>query len=114
MMTSLTLIALASMDGTFPTELGSLTAMQSDLGIVGDDYKYMLSKTLPTELGRLTALAEYFEVSANEFTGTLPSELGAMSLFTECGKGCLSDMELTGTLPTELGQWTALTDAGAL
>lgn len=58
---------------------------------------------LRTELGQLTELTE---VSNNQLTGSLPTELGLLLsslIWLQLGNNLF-----TGTIPTELGQLTAL------
>jgi len=65
-------------------------------------YHNQLTGTLPTELGALTDLT-YLWIYNNHLTGTLPSQLGILTRLTRMELGI---NRLTGTLPTELGALT--------
>ncbi|KAK3264720.1 hypothetical protein CYMTET_26558 [Cymbomonas tetramitiformis] len=65
-----------------------------------------LTGTLPTELGELTVMTE-MRLQHNHLTGTLPTEMGKLTAMNALQ---LSDIRLTGTLPTELGELTAMTE----
>ena len=69
-----------NLDGTLPTELGRLTALETIK--LGDGNN--LSGTLPTELGLLTQLS-FFGVKNNLHTGPLPTELGMLTRFASTG-----------------------------
>eukprot|EP00854_Cymbomonas_tetramitiformis_P018672 gene18672-22296_t len=60
---------------------------------------------MPTELGQLARL-DYFGLDANKLTGTMPTELGALTqLVTSL---IINDNSFIGSVPTELGQLTSL------
>jgi len=81
------------MDGTVPTELGSVPQLR-ELSIYGQ----RLSGTIPTELGLLTQ-AEGIFLHENFLDGTIPSELGLLTRLTSMW---LHILGLTGTVPSEL------------
>ena len=89
----------SSLDGTVPTTLGRLTALETlDLG------DNALTGTIPTELGSLTGL-EMLDLGSNELSGAIPTELGGLADLT----GLLLDGNgLTGAIPAELGAITGL------
>ena len=61
------------------------------------------------QFGLLTDVTE-LELSNNEFTGTLPSEIFAMTkIETGGGNGLVRASDLTGTVPTEIGRVTKMT-----
>ncbi|KAK3242273.1 hypothetical protein CYMTET_48030 [Cymbomonas tetramitiformis] len=64
-----------------------------------------LTGTVPTELGELTLMTS-LKLYDNSLTGTLPTELGELTLMTYLE---LSVNSLTGTVPTELGELTLMT-----
>mmetsp|Transcript_39637 Transcript_39637/g.75859 ORF Transcript_39637/g.75859 Transcript_39637/m.75859 type:complete len:217 (-) Transcript_39637:537-1187(-) len=67
-----------------------------------------MTGSLPSELGALSSLS-YLHIGNNQFTGTVPTELGTLTSLTslQCGGN-----QLTGTLPTELIALTRLTWMG--
>jgi hypothetical protein len=68
-------------------------------------YSNSLTGSLPTQLGALTALT-WINLYRNSLTGSLPTQLGALTALTYMS---LRDNSLTGSLPTQLGALTALT-----
>ena len=79
------------MTGRLPTELGQLTAYgTAAYGTAYDSYLYKV-----------------FDLKNNEFRGTIPTELGAMS--GNKGGITLANNELTGRVPTQLGRMTKMT-----
>ena len=80
--------------GTVPSELGSLTNLQSlSLGL------NQLTGEIPTELGILANL-RWLELFNNQLTGEIPTELGILANLQEL---VLYNNQLTGEIPTELG-----------
>ena len=59
-----------------------------------------LSGTIPSEIGNLTLLEELI-LSHNELSGNIPSEIGNLTLLEELD---LSHNELGGSVPLEIGQ----------
>ena len=98
------------MNGTLPTELGSLTGVQSlNLGSTMDLTKYWTQtswSTIPSQFGMLTALTGGLDLSNNWFTGSLPSELGKLTLID--GSLEMDNNRLTGTIPRDLYQLSSL------
>ena len=87
--------------GTLPPGVGRLTRLERL-----DAASNQLSGTIPSELGRLT-LMTWFNVANNPtVSGTIPTELFAMSSCTHMG---LTLLNVTGPLPSEIGRMTALT-----
>ncbi|MBO1352005.1 MAG: putative Ig domain-containing protein [Hormoscilla sp. GUM202] len=83
-----------SLDGTLPSELGSLGNLHTlDLNDNG------LRGTLPSELGSLGNL-ENLDLNDNRLSGTLPSELGSLGNLEKLD---LHSNSLSGSLPSELG-----------
>jgi Leucine-rich repeat (LRR) protein len=89
------------MSGSFPTQLGTLTAL-NQMAINQNE----LSGSLPTQLGSLAALCE-MSLEENRLDGTLPTQLGALGNLT---KMRLAHNHLSGTLPTQLGVVPVLED----
>ncbi|MBO1352128.1 MAG: leucine-rich repeat domain-containing protein [Hormoscilla sp. GUM202] len=88
-----------SLDGTLPSELGSLGNLHTlDLNNNG------LNGTLPSELGSLGNL-QNLDLSVNDLSGTLPSELGSLG---NLEKLYLYKNSLSGSLPSELGSLSNL------
>ena len=92
--------------GELPTELGSLTNLQS-LSLWGNE----LTGTIPSELGDLSNLQSLW-LRDNQLTGAIPSELGDLSKLEYLW---LHENQLTGEIPVELGnlsnlQWLYLND----
>jgi hypothetical protein len=64
--------------------------------------------TLPSELGSLTALTDLVRLATNQFTGSVPSELGSLTCIDPFG--AWYSIRFTGSVPSELGSLTAVTD----
>ena len=80
--------------GTMPSELGSLTNLQSlSLGL------NHLTGEIPAELGNLSNLQSLW-LRLNQLTGEIPAELGNLSNMQELALG---GNHLTGEIPAELG-----------
>ena len=87
--------------GSIPTQLGSLTALTS-LDLSGNRF----SGSIPTQLGSLTALTS-LDLSGNSLANAIPSQLTSLTALTSLD---LSDNALTGSIPTGIGSLTALTN----
>ncbi len=83
------------LDGTIPSELGSLTHLEG-LNLSQNQ----LSGTIPLELGNLTNLTT-LSLYANRLSGGIPSELGNLSNLELLA---LFENNLRGTIPTELAE----------
>jgi len=64
-----------------------------------------LTGTIPSELGRPNSKMWLFRINNNQFTGPIPSELGDLSMLHSLR---LQDNQLTSTLPKELSLLTVL------
>ena len=85
--------------GTIPSELGSLTNLQSlSLGL------NHLTGEIPAELGNLSNLRSLW-LRLNQLTGEIPAELGNLSNLQELALG---GNHLTGEIPAELGNLSNL------
>ena len=84
-----------------------LVSCNADNEIIYIDFSHLgITGTLPRELGALTVL-EYLNVSWNCVTGQiLPSEIGLLTQLTRLE---LDYNQLTGAIPSKIGQLTALT-----
>ena len=76
--------------------------------IVIEQYANGLTGTLPSELGQLTMLQD-LNLFGNSITGVIPPELGQLTALEICA---LAENSLTGTIPPELGQLTNLQALG--
>lgn len=86
--------------GTVPTELAGLSNLMS-----ADLEKNQLNGTVPIEvLVGLQRMAGSLNLGRNNFTGTIPSEIGLMVEPAQLGEN-----HLTGTLPTQIGLLTSAT-----
>ena len=75
--------------------------------LLSQGQQQMLSPHL--QFGLLTEVTE-LNLGRNEFTRTMPSEIGCMTkLVTGGGWGLVASNQLTGTLPTELGNLDQMT-----
>ena len=93
-------IADSTIEGTIPPEFALLSSGLEAIYLGGNDF----TGSIPAELGMLTEL-RVFDIDGNEFDGSIPSELGMWSNLE------LFDVRmnnLNGTLPVELGEWTNL------
>jgi uncharacterized repeat protein (TIGR01451 family) len=81
-------------------DLSALTALQ-----IIDLSANQLTGTIPTELGNQVTLTE-LDLSNNQLTGSIPTELGNLVNLTDLN---LSANQLTGTIPTEFGNLVTLT-----
>ena len=70
------------------------------LGLLDNNF----TGTIPTELGALTHKLAQLEAIGNALTGTIPSELGQLPLW----RMHLEGNPLRGTIPTELGLLTRM------
>jgi uncharacterized repeat protein (TIGR01451 family) len=84
-------------------DLSPLTALQSVNLSINQ-----LTGTIPTELGNLVNLTE-LNLGGNQLTGTIPTELGNLVALTQLK---LSNNQLTGSIPTVLGNLVNLTALG--
>jgi hypothetical protein len=84
--------------GTIPPEIALLSNGLQTLFLSEND----VTGTIPTELGELSVLKK-FQASNNELQGTIPSELGRLIDLSIVGLG---NNQLEGSLPSELGQLT--------
>lgn len=89
----------AKVEGTLPTEIGSLTALNSFHWSNFD-----ISGTLPTELGRLTNLA-VLALSDTLISGVIPTQLGQLTSLSEA---LLQANRLAGPVPSEFGRLSNL------
>ena len=90
------------LNGTIPSELGSLSSLQKlKLSYSG------LTGTIPSELGSLGNLTHLW-LDRNSLGGTIPSELGSLSNLTFLKLNVNSPPELSGTIPSELGSLSNL------
>ncbi|KAL3795124.1 hypothetical protein HJC23_007352 [Cyclotella cryptica] len=94
-------VAQNNLNGTFPSWLVESFTLIDHLHIDTNQF----SGTLPSEIGMLTAL-EHFDVHSNGFSGTLPTEIGKLTLLTFLNFGYNS---LRGKLPPEIGMLASLT-----
>ncbi len=83
------------LNGTIPSELGSLTYLE-ELNLSQNQ----LSGTIPSELGNLTNLTA-LSLFSNRLSGGIPSELGNLSNLELLA---LFENNLRGTIPTELAE----------
>jgi len=83
-----------NLGGQLPSEISLL----ADQLFVFDVRFNKLTGTIPPELGKLS-LSEIFYVEANKLTGTVPSELGELKSATNL---YLNDNNLTGTIPPQV------------
>ena len=97
-----------SLSGWLPTQLGQFSAFSS-LGTAEN----RLSGFLPTglELGRVKNRStdteeSWLRLQKNRFSGTLPTQLGQLSLLND--EENFNSNELSGTLPSQLGMQTSL------
>ena len=98
----------ASISGTIPTEIGSLTALTKL--VVGEN---KMSGTIPETIGLLTMLVSLFlgsasgfpQVDASLLSGTLPSSLGNLALLE---KLWVYQTQVSGTLPPSLTEMVSL------
>ena len=81
--------------GTLPTELGSLTKLQT-LRLADNSFLGQV----PTELGSLTNL-EWLDLGFNALTGNIPSELGN---FSDIKRLSLGHNMINGEIPKEFGK----------
>jgi len=88
-----------SLSGMLPSELGSLTNLQTL-----DLHNSSLSGTIPSWLGSLTNL-QTLDLHNSSLSGTIPSWLGSLS---NLQKLRLQSNSLSGTLPSELSSLTNL------
>jgi hypothetical protein len=92
----------ATLGGTIPPELSELTQLQKSFVLHG----LHSSGSLPSELFALSLLTEQFQISNNgELGGTLPTEVGLISGAKEL---LLNGNQFTGPIPTEVGTLTNL------
>ena len=80
--------------GTVPSELGSLTNLQS----LSLDLNHLTGE-IPAELGNLSNLQQ-LSLWENQLTGGIPTELGSLANLQRL---YLYNNQLTGEIPTELG-----------
>jgi len=109
--------------GPLPTELGSMTGLQtvnmggnsfsgpipSEYGALFNIYDFGLQKNrltglIPTELGNMRV--SHFHLADNLLQGPIPSELGQLSQVK--GHFVLAGNSLTGAIPKELSSFTIL------
>lgn len=90
-----------TLNGSIPSELGNLTALQS-LSL----FENQLTGVPPASLGNLINL-EMLWLASNRFTGPLPSWL---SNLTSLGALSLAGNQFTGPLPSWMGNLTNLQD----
>ncbi|MBO1347337.1 MAG: putative Ig domain-containing protein [Hormoscilla sp. GUM202] len=88
-----------ALSGTIPSELGSLSELQT-LELNDND----LSGTIPSELGELSNLSR-LQLNDNDLSGTIPSKLGDLSNLIDLH---LNDNSLSGTIPSKLGELSNL------
>ena len=93
------LLSRNQLTGEIPTELGSLTNLQ-DLRL----FYNQLTGEIPTELGTLSNLQGLL-LYGNQLTGEIPAELGTLTNLQDLR---LSNNQLTGEIPTELGNLSNL------
>jgi hypothetical protein len=79
---------------------GTMTPLSRILTCCSFAYKNKFSGTLPSELGNLTMMESFF-VSSNKLHGTVPSELGNMRYAVQFS---LHNNTFAGPVPSELGQ----------
>merc|ERR1712125_98183 len=81
-----------------------------ELGLLDDGLEYFdiwdndFTGTIPTELGAMDDLEELY-LGINELRGTIPSELGSLD---DLKYLYMNNNDLTGTVPTELGSMDKL------
>lgn len=109
---------LNSFTGVIPPHIGNMTALEilllddncisGSLPVsIGDTQltyfgatNNFISGSLPDTIGKLSNSLAYLNLLSNEFTGTIPSVLGDLSLLTIIS---LMENSFTGTLPSNLG-----------
>ncbi len=92
-------LVFASLDGSIPAGLGSLSALDT-LGLYGN----ALTGTIPKELGSISLLQQ-LDLRNNKLTGSIPKELGSLANLWNLN---LSDNKLSGSIPVELGSLSNL------
>jgi hypothetical protein len=83
-----------NLGGTFPTQLGLLSSLQS-LHLSGND----IGSSLPSEIATLTSLL-ILDVRGNALNGTIPSEIGQLSAL---GKFDAAFNMIRGKIPRSIG-----------
>ena len=89
----------AKLEGTIPTQLGSLTDLRT-LNLRSN----RLTGTIPTQLGNLINL-QTLNLQSNRLTGSIPTQTGSLTNLRELD---LAGNQLTGNIPTQLGSLTSL------
>jgi hypothetical protein len=87
--------------GSIPSELGRLTSLKA-LALNNANF----TGGIPTQIYRLTDLTK-LDLDTNKLTGTISSNVGKLSKLTELN--IWTNEGLTGSLPTQLGLLTLLT-----
>eukprot|EP00542_Grammatophora_oceanica_P009545 CAMPEP_0194029886 /NCGR_PEP_ID=MMETSP0009_2-20130614/3520_1 /TAXON_ID=210454 /ORGANISM="Grammatophora oceanica, Strain CCMP 410" /LENGTH=568 /DNA_ID=CAMNT_0038669697 /DNA_START=87 /DNA_END=1793 /DNA_ORIENTATION=- len=101
LMTQLRELSLHDMDlsGTIPAAMVNTLTM-SNLEHIRIDNNYF-NGTIPATIAAAWPHMTFLDVRKNEFTGSLPTEMGRMSLLELAS---FSENLFTGTIPTEFGQ----------
>ena len=102
MVTSLSL-ASNNMDGTLPTEFGTLVKMADGIKLKDNAF----SGALPTQFGLLTRFTSSLTLSKLSLTSTIPTQFGMMANLTE--DLIIRSNKLCGDIPTQLERLTAFT-----
>ena len=84
-----------------PTQPGRLSKIHVGLKL----HQNCFSGTLPSELGRLSLL-QIVSLHSNKLSGTLPTQFGGLSEVS--GGVVLSDNDISGTIPSQIGQLSKL------
>ncbi|KAE9591977.1 hypothetical protein Lal_00038326 [Lupinus albus] len=87
-------------EGSIPSSLGNCHKLLL-LGL----HRNKLTGTIPKEVIGLSSLADYFDVSNNSLSGTLPTEVGKL---VHLGFLDLSENKFSGVIPSSLGSCTSL------
>ena len=86
--------------GSIPVSIGLLTSMEA----VALYHNNGLNGTIPSEVGGLTLLTQ-LSLGSNNLTGMIPTEIGGLTSLNDLS---LYDNALTGTIPSEVGGLGAL------
>ena len=102
----------SSIDGTIPSELGSLktsdgSAIEKMYFYIADQY---VSGTVPTQIGGMAMDAVTANFSSNFLTGPLPTQIGRLSnaaIYSGTLHGNFNHNYLCDDIPTEIAALTA-------